>query len=371
MKFSPQQKSAMDAVQDWYHTADRQQIFRLFGYAGTGKTTLAKNLAATVKGGVMYAAFTGKAAMIMRKNGCSGATTIHRTIYGTDEDEETGKYRFRLKPSFEFANVKLFIIDECSMVEDDLAKDLLSFGKPVLVLGDPAQLPPVRGAGYFTNVDPDVMLTEIHRQAAENPIVRIATDIRNGIKLKHGDFGAAKIITRREVDAGLVTSADQVLVGLNMTRSRYNSRLRELAGRHDPFPEPGDQLVALKNDSTLGIFNGGLWEVLERKSRVVGAINDHCIPLLVRSLDFPNARAIDVSVREECFTGKLHEVNFRDLRGTQQFDYGYALTVHKSQGSQWPNVCLFDESGGFSKDRERWLYTGVTRAAEKLTVVMH
>lgn len=369
MMLSPQQKRALDAVSDWYHSTDRKQIFRLFGYAGTGKTTLAKTLAAKVKGTVVYAAFTGKAAMVMRQNGCHGASTIHRTIYGADEDDSTGEFRFRLKPAFEFDKIKLFIIDECSMVDDELAKDLLSFNIPVLVLGDPAQLPPVRGTGFFTNENPDMMLTEIHRQAAENPIVRIATDIRNGIRLSLGDFGAARIISRGQLETEMVTEADQVLVGLNATRARYNARLREIAGRVDQFPVQGDQLVALKNDSTLGIFNGGLWEVLERKSNVTGALNDHCLKLLVRSLDFPSSRAIDVVVREEFFQGRGHELDFKILRGTQQFDYGYALTVHKSQGSQWPHVCLFDESGTFSRDRQRWLYTGVTRAAEKLTLV--
>ena len=58
------------------------------------------------------------------------------------------------------------------MVDEDLGRDLLSFGKPVLVLGDPAQLPPVKGGGFFTEAEPDVMLTEVHRQAADNPIIR-------------------------------------------------------------------------------------------------------------------------------------------------------------------------------------------------------
>lgn len=369
MKFSPQQSNAIDQVAAWFKARDKP-IFRVFGFAGTGKTTLARHFAGTVKGKVQYAAFTGKAAMVMRKNGCAGASTIHSIIYKVDQDEVTGKTTFRKRPKFEMESIKLFIIDECSMVDDELGADLLSFKIPVLVLGDPGQLPPVKGGGYFTNHDPDVMLEEIHRQAADNPIIRMATDVREGRGLKVGDYGAARVITRRDVDSELVTSVSQVLVGLNRTRQSFNGRLRELAGRESKFPEPGDRLVALKNDHPNGILNGGLWNVLELKKRRKGAANDSCIHMLVNSLDFESTAPVDVRCREEFFLGRDKEIPWQELRGTQQFDFGYALTVHKSQGSQWPSICLFDESQTFGADRNRHLYTGITRASETLTVVM-
>ncbi|NEH72321.1 ATP-dependent DNA helicase [Rhizobium leguminosarum] len=371
MQFSPVQSAAIDTVAGWFYyaSADRP-VFRIFGYAGTGKTTLARHFAEQVDGRVHYAAFTGKAAMVMRKNGCENATTIHSTIYNFDLDETTGRTSFKLKPKFELQGIKLFIIDECSMVDEDLGKDLLSFGIPVLVLGDPAQLPPVKGGGFFTNADPDVMLTEIHRQAQENPILRAATAVREGRPIKYGNYGALQIIGRGEVTAELVKSADQVLVGINKTRTAYNERLRELAGYKTRMPEPGDILVALKNDSTLGVFNGGLWKVLALNKQSKGSLNDLCVRMSVKSLDFDNAAPVDVRVREEFFQGRGHEVDWRELRGTQQFDFGYALTVHKSQGSQWQNVCLFDESSTFGADRGRHLYTGITRASETLTIVM-
>lgn len=172
--WSPQQAVALDAVSRWYNGGlGRKQVFRVFGYAGTGKTTLARHFADGLKGVVLYMAYTGKAAMVMRKNGCRGALTIHATIYSVDFDPATGVKNFVLKDVDELADCALFVIDECSMVDEEIAKDILSFGVPVLVLGDPAQLPPVKGGGYFTDRDPDVMLTEIHRQAAENPIVRM------------------------------------------------------------------------------------------------------------------------------------------------------------------------------------------------------
>jgi len=371
--WSPQQAAALDAVSRWYGSGlDRSQVFRVFGYAGTGKTTLARHFAEGLAGDVLYAAYTGKAAMVMRRNGCHNAMTIHATIYNVDFNVDTGVKKFVLKDVDDLSHIALFVIDECSMVDAEIGKDLLSFGVPVLVLGDPAQLPPVKGTGggFFTDADPDVMLTEIHRQAAENPIVRMATHIREGGRLQHGRFGESRVIARGDLSQDDVTGADQVLVGLNKTRALYNSRMRQLKGFQGQMPEVGEQLVCLKNDRNKGIFNGGLWSVVELKKRRRGSLNDHCVRMFVSSLDFESTTPVDIRVREEFFQGRGNEVPWKELRGTQQFDYGYALTVHKSQGSQWDHVCLFDESGNFSTDRARWLYTGLTRAAAKITVVM-
>ncbi|TIS37553.1 ATP-dependent RecD-like DNA helicase [Mesorhizobium sp.] len=369
--WSPQQAAALDAVARWYGSGlARKQVFRVFGYAGTGKTTLARHFAEGLRGAVLYMAYTGKAAMVMRKNGCRNAMTIHATIYQVDFNHETGVKKFVLKDVDELSDVALFVIDECSMVDEEIGKDILSFGVPVLVLGDPAQLPPVKGGGFFTEAEPDVVLTEIHRQAAENPIVLMATTIREGGRLQYGVYGASEVIKRAHLTQDHVMKAGQVLVGLNRTRTSYNTRVRELLGRSSPMPEPDDQLVCLKNDPNKGIFNGGLWKVVELLKRRKGHLNDHCIRMHVASLDFESTTPVDVRVRQEFFLGQGNEVPWRELNGLQQFDFGYALTVHKAQGSQWDTVCLFDESSNFQSDRARWLYTGLTRAAEKITVVM-
>ncbi len=369
--WSPQQAAALDAVNRWYKSGlDRKQVFRVFGYAGTGKTTLARHFAEGLKGDVLYMAYTGKAAMVMRKSGCRGALTIHATIYSVDFNPQTGVKKFVLKDVDDLSDTALFVVDECSMVDQEIGRDMLSFGVPILVLGDPAQLPPVKGGGFFTEAEPDVMLTEIHRQAAESPIVRMATTIREGGRLDYGAYGDSRVIMRADLTQDDVMQAGQVLVGLNKTRAAYNARMRQLHGRKSRTPEPGDTLVCLKNDREKGLFNGGLFRVEELLKRRRGHLNDHTVRMHVASLDFESTTPIEVRVREEFFEGRGNEVPWKELNGLQQFDYGYALTVHKAQGSQWDSVCLFDESGNFSTDRARWLYTGLTRAAEKITVVM-
>src|ERR1700741_4644410 len=175
--FSPQQDIALKAVAKWLKSkpgrGNTPPIFRLFGYAGTGKTTLAKHIAEGVDGKVLFAAFTGKAACVMRAKGCSGASTIHSLIYRARESGEQVP-NFDLWQDAPASKAKLIIIDECSMVDAELGRDLMSFGVPLLVLGDPAQLPPIQGGGFFTDAKPDAMLTEVHRQAQGDPILKLS-----------------------------------------------------------------------------------------------------------------------------------------------------------------------------------------------------
>src|SRR5215207_4926675 len=178
MEWSPQQEEALRRVAAWLKEGT-PQLFRLFGYAGTGKTTLARHVAEAVEGEVAFGAFTGKAASVLRQKGCHEASTIHSMIYRTRESDEGGPL-FAINRSGPASQADLIVIDECSMVDAELGRDLLSFGKPVLVLGDPAQLPPVKGGGFFTDAEPDIMLTEVHRQARDNPIIRLSMTIRDG-----------------------------------------------------------------------------------------------------------------------------------------------------------------------------------------------
>ncbi|MGO4572569.1 ATP-dependent DNA helicase [Microvirga sp. 2TAF3] len=363
MTWSPQQDAALKAVADWLRRGDRP-VFRLFGYAGTGKTTLARHIAEGVDGEVAFGAYTGKAALVLRSKGCTDASTIHSMIYRSRESDEGGP-QFVLNRQSPAAKADLIVIDECSMVDEELGRDLLSFGQPVLVLGDPAQLPPVKGGGFFTEAEPDVMLTEVHRQAEDNPIIHMSMKVREGGRLEPGTYGESRIIRRREIDAGMVMEADQVLVGLNKTRRLYNTRLRELNGYRDPMPAAGEKLVCLRNDKTKGLLNGGTWNI-----QALRGIRNDFIRMDVLPDDDGRRKAVEVSVHKAFFEGAEEEVPFVLRRESDEFTYGYALTVHKAQGSQWDDLMLFDESYAFREHRSRWLYTALTRAAEKVTVVM-
>jgi ATP-dependent exoDNAse (exonuclease V) alpha subunit len=363
--FTPHQDAALAAASNWYKAErGRASIFRLFGYAGSGKTTLARHIAEGIDGKVLFAAFTGKAACVMRSKGCSNATTIHSLIYkprNTDEEMPS----FDLWSDAPASKAKLIIIDECSMVDAELARDLLSFRVPLLVLGDPAQLPPIQGGGFFTDAEPDAMLTEVHRQARDNPIVRLSMEIRAGNSLAPGRYGDTQVVRRAELDPRRVLEADQVLVGRNFTRRAYNARLRERRGFADALPMAGDKLVCLRNNRRKGLFNGALWVVKERPKP-----RRQILRMRLRPDEDITDRMIRVSVRPECFTGQIEQLDWPLRKRFDEFDFGYVLTVHKAQGSQWDDVVLFDESGAFPDNRERWLYTGVTRAAKRLTVVM-
>jgi exodeoxyribonuclease-5 len=367
-RFTPHQDAALRKVSDWLKaspgSAGVPAVFRLFGYAGTGKTTLARHIAEGVDGDVKFAAFTGKAALVMRNKGCEDASTIHSLIYRTRESGEE-QPNFELWDDAPASKAKLIIIDECSMVDEELGRDLMSFGCPVLVLGDPAQLPPIQGGGFFTSHEPDTMLTEVHRQAADDPIVRLSMAVREGRSLEMGRHGDSEVVQRSALDPDRVMAADQVLVGRNNTRRAYNTRIRQKQDIEDPLPIAGDKLVCLRNNRKKALFNGGLWRVKARaqsKSRIV--------TMRIVPDEELGARTAKVSVRADCFTGAIEEIPWQQRKPYDEFDFGYVLTVHKSQGSQWDDVVLFDESFAFPESRARWLYTGITRAARRLSIVV-
>jgi exodeoxyribonuclease V len=370
MDFTDKQKDALKYVDKWYHdyTTSRKptkQIFRVFGWAGTGKSTLARHFADNIDGEVAYAAFTGKAALVMRKNGCEGARTIHSMIYIADENKQTGEVTWKLNRQSALNDASLVIIDECSMVDEDLAKDLMSFGKPILVLGDPGQLPPVKGTGYFTDADPDVMLTEIHRQAKDNPIIHLATMIRNEQMPKVGVYGNSRITNK--VSTADLLEADQVLVGRNATRESFNSKIRKLKGFDPDTPVVGDKLICLQNDKDLGIFNGGMFDVeqvLQSKSA-----KSQFLTMRVNSQDEDRPPLL-IRVHKSFFFDDVPVPHWKILKGSTSSTYGWSITCHKSQGSQWDSVFVQNEGWCFREDQWKWLYTAITRSSDKVTLLM-
>ena len=360
MDWSPQQNEALTLVSAWLRMRYKPWYY-LAGYAGTGKTTLAQHLSSEVRGEVIYAAYTGKAASVMRSKGCTGARTLHSLLYAVDYDPVTKTRTFHPVPSLG-DDIGLIVVDEVSMADDEISEHLLSHKIPVLVLGDPAQLPPVKGAGYFTRREPDYLLTEVHRQALESPILRLATMLRERtFRPRNIDLPGLMVCQKKTLDRDLVTSADMILVGRNATRQAYNKRMRELWGRKGSFPEEGEPLICLNNDQKLGIFNGQTFDVTSSRQ------DSRVIRLKVKN----DETAVDVKVFPDFFVDDVEasKMGDRALRGTQQFAYAYAITCHKAQGSQWNKVCVFNESEIFREDSWRWEYTAVTRAAEHLTLV--
>lgn len=354
------QKEAVNKFHSWFNDKNSKQCFRLFGYAGSGKTTLAKFFAETIGGNVCYAAYTGKAADVMRKNGCYGAQTIHSLIYIAEVDA-LGNFHFHLNSKSNASMVDLIIIDECSMVDDVMAKDLLSFGTKVLVLGDPAQLPPIDGAGYFINDMPDVMLTEIHRQAEENPIIVMASAVRKEYKLPYGIYGSSKVIDDINIEEML--NADQVIVGKNDTRETLTRVFRSHKGYKNPYPEVGEKLICLKNDRQLGIFNGQMFTVKSEPEH----LKKDFLAIMVTSEN--NNKTYRVVVHKSFFNPSIEKPFWKNLAKTQEFYWGWVISCHKSQGSQWENVYVIDESHVFRENRYKWLYTAITRSSNSVTIV--
>lgn len=392
MNWSTQQTEALNRVRDWAN-ARQDPVFYLGGYAGSGKTTLAREFATEHGGIVEFGAFTGKAALVLSQKGCLGARTLHSLMYlpspkskqhlrdmeeelGTlldgdsrrkvlEEDIEEEKQRVQ-KPSWtvnqgsSLLSADLVIVDEVSMVDERIGADLLSFEKPILVLGDPAQLPPVKGTGYFTNRDPDFMLTEIHRQAADSPVLQLATKVRNRGTLVAGQYGTSQVLHPKSLGPTQAATFDQIICGKNVTRKEINRQVRRVLGFHEDLPAPGDKLVCLRNDKATQLLNGSMWTVLA--SHIVDADK---MQLFIQDLDSSNSQT--VTAWRHGFEGR--EIPWYSRRDGQEFDFGYAVTCHKAQGSQWANVLVYDQSAVFRADRYKWLYTALTRASESVTIV--
>jgi exodeoxyribonuclease V len=333
-----------------------------------------------VDGLTLFAAFTGKAALVLNqkliKAGMpyQGASTIHKLIYnylgksGKNHDDDGDELRFMLKPNSPLWGADLLIIDEVSMVSRKLAKDLESFGRPILVIGDPAQLPPVKGMETYIDKKPDALLTQIHRQEHGNPILEIADRVRRGLPMPgHGDHGTVKIIHPHDVTPAILLDADVRLVGKNLTRHLYNDRIRALHGFRGDIPQPGETVVCLRNNYDLAVplFNGSLWTVLQSEKREAEfkGWRYTVVEMEIRN-DLDETVTVEVPV--EFFFGLEAEVPEPVRDHHQQFAYGYALTVHKSQGSEWNKVLLLDQPVGYFA---RWRYTGITRAAKELIIV--
>jgi exodeoxyribonuclease-5 len=229
----------------------------------------------------------------------------------------------------------------------------------------------VKDEGFFINAAPDVMLTDVHRQARDNPIIRMSIDIREGRRLMPGEYGDSLVVRKRDVGGDrlreLVLGADQVICGMNRTRTGYNRRIRKLKGLQGEnelwHPVAGDRLICLRNNREKTLFNGGMW-LAEHVDDKIGQLD-----VIATSLD-EQRDPVQLNIACEFFCGRESELDWRERRKYDEFTFGWAITCHKSQGSQWDSVTVFDESGAFREAQRKWLYTAVTRAAERVAVVL-
>ncbi len=408
------QEVAKNLIEEWFVNTD-DQVFVLSGYAGTGKTFLIDYVVREIlhlKAGeeAVFVSPTGKAAANLVKNGTI-AGTVHSLIYMRDGDEydvdENGEIVGEQTLSFIKREkidekIRLIIIDEASMVNETVLYDLLSFHVKCLFCGDGAQLPPVSGAcPLLTN--PHYTLKEIVRQAADNPIIQVATMAREGKRIPYGNYGnQVCVIGRNALSVAerkrLFLKADQLICGRNRTRNSLNAEIRGYMGipEEEKLPTEGEKLICTLNDwekpldreERFHLVNG----IIGRATEIVPSFDnlakmEFTPDFLEESVPVP----FDTGIFEKGEYSHLYgeraitlsdgtvvdESNFellRKLRAVKEelicrFEFAYAVTCHKAQGSEFDFVIVFDESWAFGEEKNRWLYTAITRAKEKLLII--
>ncbi|MFC1647183.1 ATP-dependent RecD-like DNA helicase [Patescibacteria group bacterium] len=382
---SSDQKKAMNNILEWYKKDSQEmQYITLGGFAGTGKTTLISILRKKLdkinkKLKVGFASYTGKATRVLLAKIKDSKTilkqdsvsTIHSLIYSPVVNDRQEIIGWKLKDKID---PQLIIIDEASMVDSVIWKHLLSYKIPIVVVGDHGQLPPI--AGNFNLMEkPDLVLTEIHRQAKDNPIIKLSIDARQKGMIESGRYSNNVVkFDRNDFESGDMMgellanySADTlILCGYNATRKSINSHIRKNIGFDSVLPQVGDRVICLRNNHKVKIYNGMLG--------------------VIKEINYGDKKWFDVDIQmdgeDRLYSGLImasqfgadNSLNFtgnrKDTVKGDLFDFGYALTVHKAQGSQAKRVILFEER--FAKMDEdswrRWLYTAVTRAEEELYI---
>lgn len=346
-----QQSHAVDMALDSLRA--RRDLFRIGGYAGVGKTTLAKSII-TEAPGAAVCAFTGKAASVLRSKGLREATTIHKRIYRYDATLETFVFLSRK----ELGDIRYFLLDEASMVNTVQWRDMQSFGLPIIAIGDPGQLEPV-GDDPRLMEDADIVLTEIHRQDADSAIIQFATHVRQGNPIRRGTKGAVQI-AGKELFLDSFDWADILLCGFNKTRVSVNDTIRKRRHLRDSRHTlvDGESIVCLKNSRQLGFNNGELFTV-ERvlRSDRVGWLCD--------LLDCDGSSYPCVRVSKQGFGDPKPDSSGWRALDVMYADYGYCLSVHKFQGSEAENVAVLSEQCDMWCPI-RHAYTAITRASKGL-----
>lgn len=395
------QKNADSLIKGWYYNSTRQ-VFVLAGYAGTGKSTLLKYSITETLGlipdqSVAFVTPTGKAATVLIRQGIS-ATTLHRLIYQSitqeTEIEVNGKKIKIEKLSFKRRenidkSIKLIVLDEASMVSDDVIYDLLQFGVKMIICGDNAQLPPVEGLNTYLK-EPDFTLRQIVRQQLNNPIIKLSQMAREGIYIPYGRYGDSVSVLNKRFFTGekrrhCLTTADQIICGINKTRTAINNEIRSMLNR-GPFPESGDKLICTLNnweqfidsDFRFNLVNGIIGTVYNPfydSSTGIGFMQfkvDFLDELCPEALPFDTGIFTDgryIYKHGDYFASYDEDGEPSGAYTLNRFEYGYCISCHKAQGSEFDNTVIFDESYAFKEDRNRWLYTAITRTKKKLLLL--
>ena len=382
------QASAIGAAVNWYKNRRKiQQVFQINGLAGTGKTSIIPyiidDLGLDPERDVVFGTYTGKAASVLRKKGIP-CRTIHSLIYELVKTEK-GTPVWKLNEESDVRFARLIVLDEVSMIDKKMASDLLSFGKPVIVIGDHGQLPPVNGEAAFAQYEPDAVLTQIHRQAAENPIIRIAHLARNGEVMRYGQYGdSVLVIPQYKIETPQLLAAGQVICGFNNTRFQLNNRMRRAQGLKTALPKGSDEkIICLRNDHRCGLLNGMFLQLDEIEEpegvgfkAVVYDEEGTAVAGYYRPEDDDDElRPKKLRIYTGCFLDHQkfdparNERDWKLKRGMVEATFGYAITCHKSQGSQWDTVLVWNDGlGKTRREQARWLYTAITRASEGLVI---
>lgn len=383
MELTRKQEEGLKIAIDRYYNGEAYTV--ISGYAGTGKSTLIKFIISALDidpERVGYIAYTGKAAQVLRNKGCSTAMTAHRLLYKSVPRADGS---FIHIPKDNISDYDIIVVDEVSMLPKPMWNLLLSHGIYVIACGDPGQLPPI-GEENGILERPHIFLDEIMRQAAESEIIRLSADIREGKLIKPYKGTEINIVRHREMCDGMFTWADQILCGKNITRHTLNNYYRNMRyGEDIPNPIVGDKVICLKNnwdkitETGDALVNGTIGTI----DKIATVPNKWLNPMCL--IDFTPETIDNADERDQTFhnllmdwkliTTKETTVNRENFRlfpkqlRPEQFDYGYCITTHKSQGSEYDKVLVVEEVLR-QADHARWLYTAVTRAAQKLTLVL-
>lgn len=375
--FNDGQVVAIDKAVQWYRDAqDRKpgtkKYFFLAGYAGTGKTSVARAIAdrCARPSRVVYIAPTGKATSRLRAKGAFGAKTLHKFMY-VFVGEMKGRPEFEMKGSLD-ETPDLIVLDEASMVGKYDFENLLRLNIPILCLGDLGQLEPIDDESYFIEDNCDYNLEKIERNGGN--ITRAAFFVRTGGRLPPREYDDVKV--RDGMVPGLEikkhTDADSVILcSYNSTRQHMNFKARAMLGyAGDKLPRPGEKLVCTFNQHTYNIMNGE--QVIFHKFSEIppGDLQPGEDPEFIKLIHFTSlTNQVDgiAKCNLGCFLCYDEEDKARQMKMSGGWDFGYALTIHKSQGSEWIRVLIIEEFMRGSP-YEKLMYTGITRAIEHLTI---